>query len=342
MSIKGLATGIGSLPHRDADKAVDFVFKYLPQVPFWPQLPKLDIREGMVSQFSERLPCLKVTADGLYFDNCNIENELETFYGRIISGDHEYFKISSEYAQGFYSFYEKLKSGGPGGIEFIKCHVTGPFTFAGSLTNREGVAFLHDEIFMQSVVKGLAMKAQWQLRMFRQFNKKMIIFIDEPYLSSFGSAYTPISREAVVKVLDELTSAIKSPDVLIGVHCCGNTDWSMFTDVPGIDIINFDAFGFTDKLVLYADNLKGFFKRGGILCWGIVPTQESQDLPETDPLLRKIEDGIKSLVKKGVDEKLVRENLLLSPSCGLGTLDENKAAKVFSRLSELSAILRKS
>ncbi|MCX5708118.1 MAG: methionine synthase [Candidatus Omnitrophica bacterium] len=342
MSIKGLATGIGSLPHQDADKAVDFVFKYLPQVPFWPQLPKRDIREGMVAQFSEHLPCLKVTPDGLYFDNCNIENELETFYDRIISGDADYFKINREYAEGFYSFYERLKSGGVDGVEFIKCHVTGPLTFAASLANREGVAFLHDEIFMQAVIKGLAMKALWQLRMFRQFGKKMIIFIDEPYLSSFGSAYTPVSREEVVKVLDELTSALKASDVLIGVHCCGNTDWSMFTEVRGIDIINFDAYGFTDKLVLYAGNLKGFFKRGGILCWGIVPTQEPLELPEIDPLLRKIEDGIKFLVKKGVAEMKVRENLLLSPSCGLGTLDENRAAKVFSRLSELSAILRKS
>lgn len=339
--IKGLATGIGSLPHRDADKAVDFIFKYLPNIPFWPQLPKRDIREGMVAQYSENLPCLKVTADGLFFDNHDIENELEVFYSRIISGDISYFKISRDFAEGLYSFYEKLKSSDLKAVEFIKCHITGPFTFSASINNKKGVAILHDEVFMQVVIKGLVMKAQWQINLFRKFGKKLILFIDEPYLASFGSAYTSITRENVIRLLGELTSALRSEDVLIGVHCCGNTDWSMFAEVPGIDIISFDAFGFIDKLVLYAENLKGFFKKGGILCWGIVPTQETPEFLAADYLLGKIEDGIKILVKKGLDEDLARNNLFLSPSCGLGTLDETKAAQVFSSLSEVSAILRK-
>jgi methionine synthase II (cobalamin-independent) len=338
--IKGLATGIGSLPYRDADAAVDFVFKYLPNIPFWPQLPKRDIREGMVAQYSENLPCIKVTADGFFWDNSDIEKDLEVFYSRIISGDADYFKISRSYAEGLYSFYDKLNSSDLKSVEFIKCHITGPFTFAAGINNQEGVSILHDQVFMQVVTKALAMKAQWQINLFRKFGKKLILFIDEPYLGCFGSAYTPISRESVVQRLGELISAVRADDVLIGVHCCGNTDWSIFVDVPGIDIINFDAFGFTDKLVLYAGELKDFFKRGGILCWGIVPTQEISDSLKPEYLLGKIEDGIKILVKKGVDGDLVRNNLLLSPSCGLGTLDETKAAKVFSLLAKISASLR--
>ena len=60
VNIKGLATGIGSLPHTDSDKALDLIFKYTPQVPFWPQLPKRDKREGMVIQYSQGLPCLRL------------------------------------------------------------------------------------------------------------------------------------------------------------------------------------------------------------------------------------------------------------------------------------------
>ena len=342
MKIKGLATGIGSLPHTDADQAVDFIFKYLPDIPFWPQLPKRDIREGMVAQFSENLPGLKVTGDGLFFDNQDIDKELENFYGRIISGDTDYFKISRNFAEGLYSFSERLESGNIEAVKFIKCHITGPFTFSASINNKEGSAILHDEVFMQVVTKGLAMKAQWQIDFFRKFGKKLIIFIDEPYLSCFGSAFASITRENVVQRLGELTSALNSNDVLVGLHCCGNTDWSMFTEVPGIDIISFDAFGFIDKLVLYAKELKVFLQRGGILCWGIVPTQDVPKFPDTANLLAKIRDGLNILKKKGVDEDLIRNNLLLSPSCGLGALDETKAAKVFAILSEISSVLSSS
>jgi methionine synthase II (cobalamin-independent) len=185
------------------------------------------------------------------------------------------------------------------------------------------------------------MKALWQIELFKEFNKKIIMFVDEPYLGCFGSAYTPINREEVVEGLRELTEAIKSADVLLGVHCCGNTDWSIFTEIDTIDVINFDAFGFLDRLVLYADNLQRFLKRGGILCWGIVPTQDFTGKETTDLLVRDIKDGLASLTKKGLDEDLLLENLLVSPNCGLGTLDIEKSAKIFKLLSEVSLSIRK-
>jgi len=341
-NLKGLATGIGSLPHKDIEAALDLIFKYLPHIPFWPQLPKRDIREGMIVQFSENLPCLKVSRDGLFFSTLqDKEKELEIFYERIIAGDVDYFKISQDFASGLHKFYQRLENSSSSDIEFIKCQITGPFTFAASVKDESGGALLHNPVFMQVTLKGLMMKALWQIELFKEFNKKIIMFVDEPYLGCFGSAYTPINREDVVGGLRELTEGIKSQDVLLGVHCCGNTDWSIFTEIDTIDIINFDAFGFLDRLVLYTDNLQKFLKRGGMLCWGIVPTQEFTDKETADLLVKDIKDGITSLTKKGLDRDLLLENLLVSPSCGLGTLDIEKSAKIFKLLLDVSSSIRK-
>jgi methionine synthase II (cobalamin-independent) len=339
--ISGLATGVGSLPYREAGAAVDLVFKYLPAIPFWPQLPKRDLREGMVAQFSENLPCLKLTRDGLRFDPAEKEKELETFYERIIANDIDYFRISEEFACGLHEFYRRLEKTDLKDASFIKCQVTGPFTFAAGIKDEKAIALLHDEVFMQAIIKALAMKALWQIRFFARFDKKIILFLDEPYLGCFGSAYTPINREQVVKGLTELTGGLKQENVLLGVHCCGNTDWSIFTDVPAIDIISFDAFAFLDKFILYADNLKSFIKRNGIICWGIVPTQDFSGKETPDSLLRSIDLGIEALVKRGLDRELLSNNLLLSPSCGLGTLEIKKSEEIFKVLSEASFLLRK-
>ncbi len=51
-----IATGIGSLPITDPDKAAALSLQYLPEAPIWPQLPQRDFREHMDGQYSESLP----------------------------------------------------------------------------------------------------------------------------------------------------------------------------------------------------------------------------------------------------------------------------------------------
>lgn len=339
--LKGLAIGIGSLPHKDVYEALALINKYFPEAPFWPQLPKRDIREGMIAQFSENLPCLKMTPDGLIFDPSKKDEELERFYEQVIANNVDYFKISEDFALGLHKFYLSLQEMALEDVKFIKCHITGPFTFAASIYDENGVALLHDKVYMQAITKALSFKALWQVKLFKKFNKKIILFIDEPYLACFGSAYTPINKEDVVRGLSELTEPLLNENVLLGAHCCGNTDWSIFTDVKSLNIISFDAFEFLDRLMLYANDLRKFFARGGILCWGIVPTQLFTGEETPDFLIRMIKEGIYSLEKKGIDEKILTDNLIISSSCGLGTYSPEKCDKIFKLLSQTSSLIEK-
>jgi hypothetical protein len=225
-------------------------------------------------------------------------------------------------------------------VKFIKCQITGPFTVGASIKDEDGVAYLHNPIFMQAFIKGLSMKAIWQIDFFKEFNKKILMFIDEPYLGCFGSAYTPLNKEEAVKGLSELAAGIKSAPCLLGVHCCGNTDWSIFTDVAGIDIISFDAFDYQEKFVLYAESLKSFLGRGGVICWGIVPTQGFTGKETAQDLISKLEKGVEALVKKGINRDLLLKNLLFSPACGLGALAPSQAEAIFSLLSQVSCAAR--
>ena len=333
--LSGLPMAIGSLPHKDAEAAIDLIFKYLPKIPFWPQLPNIDKREGMISQFMEMFPVLDA--------NPLPEERLEIFYEKVTNNDIGYFKISEEYSKGLYAFKKRLKDNPEllKNIEFIKCQITGPFTIGASVKDESGFPYLNDSVFMQAFIEGLKMKALWQIEFFKEFNKPVIMFIDEPYLSAFGSAYAPISRDYVVNGLRELSAGIKASGAVIGVHCCGNTEWSIFTEVSGIDIINFDAYNFWDRFVLYADSLAEFLKRGGFICWGLVPTEEYSDSMTPDLLISKMEQGIEALVRKGIGPDLLYKHMLLSPSCGLGSLDIGKSEKILKTLALISKLIRK-
>ena len=50
-----LTTGIGSLPHTDADEACRLILKSF-DIPFWPQLPHLSYYEDMYVQAAEHFP----------------------------------------------------------------------------------------------------------------------------------------------------------------------------------------------------------------------------------------------------------------------------------------------
>ncbi len=340
----GLATGIGSLPFQDPERAVETVLRYCPQLPYWPQLPRRTLREGMVAQFCEGVPCLRLGDKGVLFDPGRKDEELEGFYARLIDNDTDSFALSEGAAAGLYALRRRLRAEPQlcAGISHLKCHITGPFTMAASLRDERGVLLLHDPVFVQALIQSLTRKALWQAVFLQEFKKPFIIFIDEPYLGCFGSAYTPLNREEVVKGLAELSGALAQEGMLVGVHCCGNTDWSIFTEVPGIGIINFDAYSFLDTFVLYADPLKGFLQRGGSLCWGIVPTNEPAEPFAVADLLERLSRGCGRLCGKGIPEPLLAQRLLVSPACGLGTLSEDAAEARLRSLSAVSASLRQS
>lgn len=129
---------------------------------------------------------------------------------------------------------------------------------------------------------------------------------------------------------------------LAGVHCCGNTDWALLLKTE-IDILSFDAYEFFDKLMLYPEELNLFFKRGGILSWGIVPSLQPDMLAieTTDSLIAKFEKQVSRLTKITLDVDLVKKQSFITPSCAAGSLTEELAVRALQLTSEVSQTLRK-
>ena len=332
------ATGIGSVPWLDIDTACEKILNFLPSIPFWPQLVKRSAFEDMNIQCTEGLPLLNVDLEKrtITASASNMEEGLVEFYNHYLSDDTDYFAISREYAPGLYRQIDliSLEPDLYGG--YIKGHSTGPVTFAASVKDAEGKSILGNPDLLEACTKGLAIKALWQVKELEKSGKKIIFFIDEPYLSGFGSAFSPIERHQVIELLKEVIDYLRErADCLIGIHCCGNTDWSMIAD-SGPDIINFDAFSFMDYFFLFPDSIKSFVEKGGIIAWGIVPTGDSAGKGDADDLGSRLESGIERLRELGLDRNIIDERSILTPACGMGTMNEVASERVLQLLSELS------
>ncbi len=342
-SFNCIATGIGSFPITDPDKAAELSLRYLPEAPIWPQLPQRDFREQMDGQYSESLPGMKLDTkkNRFYFDSSgDLTPELETFFGRYLEKDYGFFKITAEYAAAFPAFIVALRKSPPPKMRFVKGHITGPLTAGISFKDETGKDIVHNDVLYDAVVKGLAMKAAWQIKVLSQFNKPVIIFIDEPAMESLGSAFSAVSAEVVAEKLNEIIDTIHELGGIAGIHCCGNADWPMIFNTK-VDIVNFDAFGYMEKVMLYPEDLKKFFARGGALAWGIVPTGAYTGAETADLLINKLEAGIKRLEQQGVDRKTILRQSLITPSCGMGSLTPEKAEGILKLLREVSDRMQK-
>lgn len=325
-------TGIGSMPHADIERACSIILNDCPDIPYCPQFSHIDPRESMFLQCTEHLPCLKADTENkkvLYDTSVDRDAALAEFYERMAGEDYDHFRISPSYSRGFDAMLKASKSHGN---TFIKSQIIGPITFLSSVIGADNKALIYDPTLADATLIGLGMKGLWQAREIKRTGKVPIVFYDEPYLSSLGSAYMPMDKDKAATIIDNLVEYIKERDsILVGMHCCGNTDWDMLLRTQ-IDILSFDSFGFSEYFVLYADSIKEFLDRQGILAFGAVPTSEYTAGMTEEELYEKLDKTLDALERKGLDRAVLRERCLVTPACGMGLLPEKDADEV-SRLT---------
>jgi hypothetical protein len=350
MKPKFLATGIGSMPFTNAEQAVDVLLSKVGDAPFWPQLPQLAFNEKMEMQYSEGIPSIVIDREKerVYFDTASdYYDKLAEFYEAYMAamdpesgdGNCASMAITPEFSKGIYAMEKRLRAFDRK-LPFVKVQTTGPCSFALTIVDENKRAIYYNEEFRDVVIKALAMKCRWQIQKFQPFAEQVICFIDEPILSAFGSStYVSVKREDVVSHLTEIVAAIHSDQAIAGVHCCGNTEWSILVDA-GVDIINFDAYGYGETIAMYPDAIRKHLKRGGMLAFGIIPTSKAIREENTKSLEDRLERLIDQLASNGIDRQLILEQTLLTPSCGTGLLEPEDALRVFDLLDLLSKAMR--
>ncbi len=335
-----LATSIGSFPHYDEKEVFHLIQREFPDIPFLPQFPKRSFFEGMIAQYSEGFPALKVdaTEKRLWVDTSSgFEDEVERFFQLIETKDLSPFRISEDYARGLLILKDLAQEDIKKRIKYVKVQVTGPITFGLSLTDQERKPIFFDSTLREILIHHLSFKAQWLEKTIHDFLPEIptILFFDEPVLSAIGSAFSGLNQEEVIFSLNECFKAVKG---LKGIHCCGNTDWSLLLSTK-LDILSFDAYGYLENLSLFPKELEAFLKKGGILAWGIVPTSEEILKEDAQSLLKRFEKGVETLTKEGIDPILLTR-AILTPSCGMGSLSIELAERVCDLTAEVSKRLR--
>ncbi len=338
---------IGSFPLTDHHQAMEEILKATPDIPLWPQLPKLP-REGMVRQFLNGFPGLQ-QKDKRFWIASDMEDfgeQMAAFYAdyMTVAEDPELllnsrFALTEDTAKGFEVFSDMIKQSEHSFIAF-KGQVTGPVTVGVGTKDQHDRSIFYDDNLRDMLVKLITQKGCWQVAALKKVQPDIqpIIFIDEPSIVSFGSTgFIGVTKEMVTDAVSDVVDGIQTAGGLAGVHICANGDWEPALS-SAADIISFDAFFYFDNFILFKDELTRFINRGGILAWGIVPTGDPQILAEIDAvsLYSKWQEQLDIIASFGFTQEKLMQQTFIAPSCGTGSLSIEHAMKVLNLTAEIS------
>jgi hypothetical protein len=328
-----MATMIGSVPYADADTGCARVENFLQNIPAWPQLPMRSNLENMYIQYSEGFPGIAVDGQKITIvPGFNFDQLLEQIFTDAHGGNSDNYGISRDYAAGLYC---AVSHGAEHAI--VKGQITGPISWGLCVTDTSGRGIIYDDTLADAVVKFLQLKAAWMEKFLRKAARQTVIFIDEPYLASLGSAFVSLSNEQVSSSIAEVLGGIQG---LKGVHCCGGTDWSLLLKLP-IDILSFDAYNYLDSLLCYRSDVVSFIKGGGSIAWGIVPNDADVLVKETQAsLYDRFNTSIAQFAAEGLTVEEIAAHSLITPTCGLASLTPGKADEALFLLKVLSKKVR--
>ncbi len=308
----GIATGIGSLPHRDAHAAAALVLRCLPDLPAVPQLPGRSPLELLIAQAVFGI-------DGIAVDDAGEVHVGDTFDpARSVEP-----RIDANAHAGLLAFVEIAEAKPP---RRAKAQVTGPLTLGTALTVA-GVPAEAAFPFAARVARANA-RAVEELFAARLPNTALVLFFDEPELVHWrNNDDPPLDREMAT---DILSTALAAPACTTGVHVCGTGDLRIAL-AAGPNVVHFDV----DALCLEDSiSLCRFIDGGGWVAWGAVPTHGPIG-EHPAPLWKNLLDAWCELTRRGCDPVRLRTQALVAPACGLAGHGPSQAERAMLLAREL-------
>jgi hypothetical protein len=321
---------IGSLPHTQLELAMQQALQF--DIPTLPQLPKRNAAEFMLPQAIEGFPGLRFDADGrTQIDRAEWEAKREEFGRRLkaaLSGvGLEAFEPSGAFCAAWKPFlWEVEQRKAP----FAKAQLTGPITILWATTLTDGAPLAQVPGLEAQLVELILVRALAMVKALQSTGATPILFLDEPGLYAFDKRKP--SHLIELRELNVAIASLKNAGALVGVHCCGNTEWEAVLKL-GLDFLSVDVRLSLDVLLATSPALEEYLAAGGWLGLGIVPT----NVATHEPMSELVDD---TYARMGDRRKAILARALLSPACGLAMRTVAECEQIASDVREAQSLLQ--
>ncbi|MFC1864703.1 hypothetical protein ACFLYG_02620 [Chloroflexota bacterium] len=299
-------TAMGIMPHNNVERALNLALSL--DIPFWPQLPNISFHEDMYVQTSQNFPGIIVDPEDerIRFDNAKFEEELGDYSQRM--AEPETFALSQSYSVAYHRFLAESLQGYPA----IRGQVTGPVSFGFRVTDENSRPIIYNEGVRTLLFDFIQRKSNllyWQLK---EKNQNAFVWLDEPGLGWVFSGLSGYNDVQAKLDYQSFLAGLAGPRAL---HLCASVNLPYLLGL-GVELLSFDAYQMEVMPKGYANAIADFLRSGGIISWGIVPTDSESLTKETPETLAGLLSSYWEVISlnTGLPTKQIAEQALIAPA----------------------------
>ena len=335
-------TAMAIMPHQDVGKALELALSL--DIPFWPQLPKVSLYEDMYIQASQNFPGVAVDLDRerLSFDTARFEQDLEEYFSNLDLP--QTFALTDEYSAVYHQFlFRRLQ-----GYKAIRGQVTGPISFGFKVLDEKLKPIIYNDEVRAILFDFIQKKVNLQYHELKEKNPHAFVWLDEPGLGYVFSALSGYNDEQARKDYHDFLCGLEGPR---GLHLCADVNLPYLLEL-GVDILSFDAYQIESMPEEYAESVAQFIQDGGVISWGIVPTESSILASHTPGTLTDLLLGYWEIISDSASlssKQIARQALIAPARCCLAeavqtphpsSTEEMIVERAFAYTKEISRLLK--
>ena len=349
-----MTTAMGVMPHKDPERALELALGL--DIPFWPQLPRISFSEDMFAQLADGFPGANINLEEkrVEFDTSRFVEELGEFSARM--DDSDLYTIHDWNSMTYRPYLETDVSD----RVTIRGQFCGPVNLGFRVTDEEKRPLIYNDDVRSLLFDFALRKINLQYQQLAEKHSKAFVWVDEPGLGWVFNSHVGYNELQAQKDYRDFLDGFEGPRAL---HLCLNVHLPYLFEL-GLDILSIDAFQFETMPKGYAEDIAGFIEEGGIISWGLVPTESVTLDPETPESLFKrliaywevIDQNstvtaeqvarqaliapAKCCIKNAVMVDMDEETRKATASCANSQTEENLVERAFSYLGVISGLLK--
>lgn len=324
----GIATGVGSWPGSDARESAATVVGELGALPHLVELPERGVGADMIGRVSALLVDMR-------FDGTTRGYRLAVRPGAVSRRAHDLLREDLDRLE---EAWEIAGLGGSG--HAVKIQVTGPLTLAAEVELPMGHRVLTDSGALRDLSESLAEGLSNHVaEVEKRLGAKVLVQMDEPLLTqvlegslrgvSVMNTVRAMPEPEALHILDTVIEAQSGPVLL---HSCSESPALGFMRKSAAAAVAFDMAAISTPDL---DRIGELLDDGRYLVLGLVPTK-----PPARPVTWRdiAEPGVRLMDRLGFPRRLLAEQILVSPACGLAGAPMEWARQALTLANETAAV----